>query len=106
MSWEGSFRGVALHSLIGREVARDGRALADERIDTHLAAVQFDKGAHQRQAETGAAVPGAVGMALKPVEYLILDVRRNAWTGIGHRKDDRVVGPDRKSTRLNSSHMS
>src|SRR5437868_371019 len=93
MSWERSFRGVALYSLVGREVASDGRALADGRINTHLAAVQFDKGAHQRQAETGAAVPRPVGMALKPVEHLVLDVGRNAWTGIGHGKDHRVIGP-------------
>src|SRR5450756_23990 len=93
MSWERSFRGVAMRSLIGRKVARDGRALADDRIDAHLASVKLDKGADQRQAEAGAAMPRAVGMALEPVEHLVLDVGRNARTGIGHRENDAVFGP-------------
>src|SRR5450755_708072 len=92
MSWDRSFSGVAMRSLIGREVARDGRALADDRIDAHLASVQFDKGAHQRQSEAGAAMPRAVGMALEPVEHLVLDVGRNARTGIGHIENDVVFG--------------
>src|SRR4030081_707698 len=78
MSWDRSFRGVAMRSLIDREVARDGRALADDRIDAHLASMQFDERAHQRRAGAGAALPGAVGMTLEPVEYLILDIRRNS----------------------------
>src|SRR6202171_384089 len=88
MWWERSFRGVAMRSLIDRKIARDGRALADDRIDAHLASVQFDKRTHQRQAEAGAAMPRAVGMALEPVEHLVLDVRRNARTGIGDGEDD------------------
>ena len=43
--------------LVDREVAGHRRALADGRIDAHLAAMQFDEGAHQRQAEAGAAMP-------------------------------------------------
>src|SRR5450755_1363534 len=93
MSWERSFRGVAMRGLIDRKVARDGRALADDRIDAHLASVQFDKRAYQRQAEAGAAVPRAMGMALEPVEHLVLDVGRNPRTGIGHAENDAVLGP-------------
>src|SRR5664279_4146686 len=92
MSWERSFRGVAMRGLIDRKVARDGRALADDRIDAHLASVEFDKGAHQRQAETGAAMPRAVRMALEPVEHLVLDVGRNPRTGIGDAENDAVFG--------------
>src|ERR1700734_3586878 len=92
MSLDRSFRGVAMHGLIDRKVAGDGRALADDRIDAHLAAMQFDKGAHQRQAEAGAAMPRPVGMTLEPVEYLVLDVGRNARAGIGHRENDALFG--------------
>src|ERR1039457_705116 len=81
MSWDRSFRGVAMRSLINRKVARDGRAFADDRIDAHLASVQFDERAHQRQAEAGAAMPRTVGITLEPVEHLVFDVRRNARTG-------------------------
>src|SRR5438128_12698090 len=83
MSRARSFRGVAMR-LIDREFAAHGGALADGGIDAHLAAVQFDKGAHQRQAKAGAAMPGAVGMALEPVEYPILELRRNARATVGH----------------------
>src|SRR4051812_33830903 len=92
MSWGSSFRGVTMRGLVDREVARDGRAFTDDRIDADLAAVQFDKGAHQRQAEAGAAVPRAVGMALEPVEYLVLDVGRNARPGVGHGEGHIVLG--------------
>src|ERR1700687_5351699 len=95
MSWERSFSGVAMRSLIDRKVARDGRAFADDRIDANLASVQLDKGAHQRQAEAGAATPRAVRMRLEPVEHLVLDVGRNARTGIGHGEDDTVLAPTR-----------
>src|ERR1700760_1373884 len=78
--------------LVDWKVARHSRALADDRIDAHLASMQFDKGAHQRQAEAGAAVTRAVGMALEPVEYLVLDVRRDARAGIGDAEDDTVLG--------------
>src|SRR6267378_8602484 len=81
MSRDRSFRGVAMRSLIDRKVARDGRAFADNRIDAHLASVQFDKGAHQRQAEAGAAMPRSIGMTLEPVEHLVFDVGRNSGTG-------------------------
>src|ERR1700692_848342 len=94
MSWERSFRGVAMRGLIDWEGAGHARTRADDRIDAHLASVQFDKGAHQRQAEAGAAVPRAVGVAFEPVEYLVLDVGRNARTGVGHGEDDAVFGPD------------
>src|SRR3977135_1799323 len=92
ISWDRSFRGVAMRSLVDRKVARDGRAFADDRIDAHLAAVQLDKGAHQRQAEAGAAMPRSMGMTLEPVEPLVFDVGRNARTGIGHGENDAVFG--------------
>src|SRR5467141_2538658 len=92
ISWDRSFCGVAMRSLVDRKVARDGRAFADDRIDAYLASVQFDKGAHQRQAEAGAAMPRAMGITLEPVEHLVLDVRRNARTGIGHAENDVVLG--------------
>src|SRR5229473_6432975 len=91
MSWDRSFRGVAMRSLIDRKVARDGRALAHDRIDAHLASMQFDERADERQAETGAAMPRAVGMTLEPVEYLILDIRRNSRPGVGHGENDAVL---------------
>src|SRR6266852_4263088 len=91
MWWERSFRGVAMRGLIARKVARHRRAFADARIDAHLAAVQFDKGAHQRQAEASAAMPRSMGAALEPVEHLVLDVGRNARTGIGHREGDALL---------------
>src|SRR6202035_5516785 len=92
MSLERSFRGVAMRGLIDRKVAGHGRALAYDRIDAHLASVQLDKGAHQRQPEAGAAMPRAVRMTLEPVEHLVLDVGRNARPGIGHGENDAVFG--------------
>src|SRR6266403_3369917 len=92
MSWDPSFRGVAMRRLIDRKIARDGRAFADDGIDAHLASVQLDEGAHQLQAEAGATVPRPVGMTLEPVEYLVLDVGRNARTGVGHAENDSVFG--------------
>src|SRR5918995_273151 len=78
MSLIRSFGGVAMSVLVDRKVAGDRGALADHRIDADLAAMQFDKGAHQRQAEAGAAVTRAVRVALEPVEHLVLYVSRNA----------------------------
>src|SRR5438445_12902150 len=95
MSQARSFGGVAMRVLVDREVAAHRRALADAGIDAHLAAVQFDKGAHQRQAEAGAAVPRAVGMALEPVEHLVLHIGWNAGAGIGHRENDAMLVPPR-----------
>src|SRR6202521_3208271 len=92
MSWERSFRGVAMRSLIDRKVAGHGRAPSADRIDAHLASVQFDKGAHQRQAEAGAAMPRPVGMTLEPVEYLVFDIGRNAGAGICHGENHAVLG--------------
>src|SRR5216684_8343999 len=92
MWWERSFSGVAMRSLIDRKVAGDGCAFADDRIDAHLASMHFDKGAHQRQAEAGAAMPRAVGMTLEPIEHLVFDIGRDAGTGIGHSEDDAVFG--------------
>src|SRR5712671_1397314 len=92
ISWDRSFCGVAMRSLVDRKVARDGRAFADDRIDAYLASVQFDKGAHQRQAEAGAAMPRSIGMTLEPVEHLVLDIGRDAGTAIGHGEDDAVSG--------------
>src|SRR5437763_11554803 len=87
-----------MRGLVSRKVARDGRALADDGINAHLASVQFDKGAHQRQPEARAAMPRAVGMAFEPVEHLVLDLGRNARAGIDHGEDDAVLaapGADR-----------
>src|SRR5207302_7565801 len=63
------------------------------RIDAYLAAMQLDKRALQGQAEAGAAVPRPVRVALEPVEHLVLDVRRNARTGIGYGKHDGMLAP-------------
>src|SRR6267154_3729298 len=93
MSLAWSFGGVAMRVLVDRKVARDRGALADHRIDAHLAAVQFDEGTHQRQAEAGAAVTRAVGMALEPVEHLVFHVSRNAGAGIADGDDHAMLGP-------------
>src|SRR3954468_17205285 len=93
MSLARSFGGVAMRVLVDRKVARDRRALADYRIDAHLAAVQLDEGAHQRQAEAGATVPRAVGMALEPVEHLVFHVSRNAGAAIADGEYHSMRGP-------------
>src|SRR4029077_20338898 len=95
MWWWRSFRGVAMRGLVDREVAGHGRALAYGGIDAHLAAVQLDKGAHQRQAEPGAAMPGPLRVALEPVEHLVLGLGRNAWSGVGHREHHAVLASPR-----------
>src|ERR671930_916283 len=95
MSWARSFGGVAMRVLVDREVAGDGGALAYHRIDAHLAAMQLDEGAHQRQAEAGAAVPRAVGVAFEPVEHLVLHLGRNAGAAIADGEDDAMLGPPR-----------
>src|SRR3954469_15243930 len=95
MSLARSFGGVAMRVLVDREVAGDRRALADHRIDTHLAAVQFDERAHQRQAEAGAAMTRALGVAFEPVEHLVLDVGWNAGAGIADGENDTMLGPPR-----------
>src|SRR5213075_2377945 len=95
MSWAWSFGGVAMRVLVDRKVAGDRGALADHGIDAHLAAVQFDKGAHQRQAKAGAAVTRAVGMALEPVEHLVLHLSGNARAGIADGEDHAMLGPPR-----------
>src|SRR6478609_9105507 len=91
MSLMRSFGGVTMGVLVDRKIARHRRAFADHRIDLHLAAMQLDERAHQREAEAGAAVPRAVGMALEPVEHLVFDVGRNAGAGIGDRKNDAML---------------
>src|SRR6478735_12586501 len=95
MSLIRSFGGVAVRVLVDREVAGDRCALADYRIDAHLAAVQFDEGAHQRQPEAGAAMTRAVGMALEPVEHLVFHFSRNAGAAIADGKDHAMLGPPR-----------
>src|SRR5580698_7193884 len=92
MWWDRSFRGVAMRKLIGRKLASDGGAFADDRFDLHLASMQFDELLHQRQAEAGAAVSRAVGMTLEPVEHLAPDVGRNTRSPIGDGEDDHVFG--------------
>src|SRR5439155_26336376 len=85
-----SHRCASMRGLCARKVAGHRRALADHRNAAHLAAVQFDKGAYQRQAESGAAMPRSVGVTLEPVEHLVLDIGRDAGTAIGHGEDDAV----------------
>src|ERR1051326_3107674 len=94
MSGTRSFRGVAMR-LIDREFAGHGRPLARNRIDPDLAAMQFDKGTHQRQAEARAAMPRAVGMTLEPVEHLVLHLRRDAGSAIAHRAPHAAARPPR-----------
>src|SRR5437764_14698948 len=93
MSRARSFGGVTVRVLVDRKVAGDRGALADHRIDANLAAMQFDEGAHQRQAEAGAAVPRAVRVALEPVEHLVLHVSRNAGAGIAGGEDHAMHTP-------------
>src|SRR4029079_9156609 len=95
MSWARSFGGVAMRVLVDGKVAGDRGAVADHRIDAHLAAMQFDKGAHQRQAEAGAAVTRTVGVALEPVEHLVLYLRRNAGAAIADGEDHAMLGTPR-----------
>ena len=59
--------------LVDRKVADDRGAFADHRVDAHLAAMQFDKGAYQRQAEAGAALllGGAIGNLIDPIQYAL-----------------------------------
>ena len=44
----------------------------------HRAAMQLDEGAHDRQAEAGAAMARAVRMGLEPVEHPVLHLGRDA----------------------------
>src|ERR1700686_22633 len=87
-----SFRGVA-YGLVDRKFASDGRALAERGIDTDLAAMQLHEGFHQRQAKARATAPRAVRNALAAAEPLGLDVRCDAWPGVGPGKPDSPVGP-------------
>src|SRR5439155_13105273 len=66
-----------------REDAGDGGAAADRGVERHSAAVQLDKGAHQRQAKPGAAVARAERMSLEPIEHLVLHIGRNARAVVG-----------------------
>src|SRR2546425_5701377 len=75
----------ALRPLVDREYAGHGGAAADRRFQRHRAAVQLDEGAHQRQAEAGAAVPRAERVRLEPIEYPVLHIGRDARPAIGHR---------------------
>ena len=52
-------RPLGLGVLLEREAALDLGALADGGIERHGAAVQLDEGAHDREAEAGAAVARA-----------------------------------------------
>src|SRR5215470_17957774 len=49
---------------VEREDAGHGGAAPDRGFERHRAAVQLDEGAHQREAEAGAAVAGAERMGL------------------------------------------
>src|SRR4029077_7862482 len=93
MSQARSFSGVALHGLLKRKFADHSGPLARGRRETHVAAMQFDKGAHQRQAESGAAMPRALRMALEHVEGLVAELRRHARAGVGHGEDHATFGP-------------
>src|SRR3569623_2430627 len=87
-----SFSGVAMRGLVERKIANDPGAALDGRIEIHASAMEFHKGAHQRQAEARAAMPRAVGAALEPVEHLVLDVRRNAGAFVHDGKSHAVLG--------------
>src|SRR6478752_69686 len=81
------------HSALGRRAlgampegkdADDGGAAADGGFQRYRAAVQLDKRAHQREAETGAAMARAERMSFEPIEYLVLDIGRDARAAVGH----------------------
>src|SRR3974390_2179555 len=79
--------------LLDRECAGHNRATADGGFDRHLAAMQLDERLDDRQAQSGAAMAGAVRMGLEPVEHAPNHVGRDSGAVIGHRKHDRIVAP-------------
>src|ERR1700739_258365 len=92
MSRGGSFRSAAMRRPIEWKVAGDGRSPAHDRINPHPSSMQFDEGFYHRQAEPGAAMPRSVGMTLEPVEHLVLDLRWNAGSAVGHGKHHIMLG--------------
>src|SRR5436305_15187703 len=76
-----------------REAAFDRSALTDGGIERHGAAVQFDKGTHDRQAEAGATVARALRMRFEPVEHAVLYFGRDAGAVVGDREHDRIGPP-------------
>src|SRR4051794_40829590 len=86
-----SFRGVAVR-LIDREFAGHRGAPADNGIDAHLAAMELDKGAHQRQAKPGAPMARSVGVTLNPVKSLVLALGRNPRPATAPRDPPAAVG--------------
>src|SRR5262245_7810911 len=73
----------SLGGVFERENAGDRGPAADRRLERHRAAVQLHEGAHQGEAEAGAAVARAERMSFEPIEHLVLYVRRNAGPTIG-----------------------
>src|SRR3954452_24316462 len=90
-----SFGGVAMRRLVGREVADHDRAFAHHRVHLHLAAMQLDEGAHQRQPEPGATVTRTLRAAFEPVEDLVLHVGGYSRSGICHNEDHAALGAAR-----------
>src|SRR5215470_5072593 len=88
----GSRRG-SLAGLSKREHAGDGGTAPDRRVERHRAAVQLHKGAHQRQAQAGAAMPRAKGVRFEPIEYLVLHIGRDAGAVVGNRKYHSILEP-------------
>src|SRR5271167_1794832 len=70
-----------------RKNAYHRSTLSRNRLDAHLAAMQLDEGAHDRQPETGAAMAGSLGVGFEPVEYLIFDLAGNTGTVVADRED-------------------
>src|SRR5262245_59669610 len=82
-------RDLLLHAA-QRENAGDGGTAPDHRIEPHRTTVQLDEGAHDREAETGAAVLGAERMALEPIEHALADRVGDARTAVGDAENDRA----------------
>ena len=68
---------VCLNGSFG-EAYRDPRATAGFRIPAQIAAVRFNEALGDRQAETGAAMLGAVTAALEAIEDAALLILRDA----------------------------
>src|SRR5437867_11371822 len=89
-------RGSRRRPLLGlseRKYAGYGGTAADRRIECYRAAMQLHKGAHQRQAKAGAAMPRAEGMGFEPIEYLVFHVGRDAGAIVGNREHHGILEP-------------
>src|ERR1035441_6920826 len=108
-----------LAGLIAGNPQGEGGTLVDFAPDRNGAAMKFRDLANQRQAETGAWHIRILHArnAVKLIEYPPQIRLRNAISVVGHldgdvffpgarrNGDGRPVRADRKSTRLNSSHL-